>query len=772
MGCGSSASPRRGGVGLDPGDEHRKLLDEYSVGAVLGEGAFGRVSVCTKRSTGEEFAVKMIDKVENPLDAIQKEVEMLQSLNNPYIVKFHGVFYERCFVCIVMDKLDGGDMVEGLQRHLKEKGNIPCHQITHSSRQMALGIQHLHQHLIVHRDVKGDNYLMDRLDVVDPECRIILTDFGTAVHTKPYERLSESVGTRIFWSPEFCEKDYSLKVDVWAIGVIMYGLLTARFPFKDQTDIINKDVSIPKRVSPPCADLLKRMLEKTETNRPSADEVMQHRFIAAGEPAGHATVPGHAGEQGDDEDPSKAEGLRQENVNDGIKERRQVLLNRMNQEHEGKKKARSSQLHLRPVFQLSDEMIQGAKFTYEWWDRQKADSTGLLELEKAANIAQKTEASDLGMFTQTLEEHNIDHSVFGQGKAKTLAQLAAEVVSGACRLMLDATSHKKLVRVVDVVVFRLKSPEGSGGRKSRLLIETEECFSDGRKRDTVRLPGTKKEPHENAKTTAQRILQDMLDIPLQSIQFDLSSAVRYEEETDSPSYPGVRTVYRKAIVDASVKEGDEAVLKKIGLPAFSAWSVKGKDKDGNTKTFQWMTEETAQAKNVKLNAEGAEVVSTLVRAPIGRSEDQLREQLAAAGIDVSRYGKGGKSKTLKEFSVELVRGEATLVKCAGGGLQRIVDVVMLIIENPSTGEVLVQTAHEKKDGHKTTLNRLPGAKCRPDENQFLSARRILRRQLDMNENDASIVLEVHVVEEEKPTDFYPGLKTVYRKRLIRAQLAL
>jgi len=127
---------------------------------------------------------------------------------------------------------------------------------------------------------------------------------------------------------------------------------------------------------------------------------------------------------------------------------------------------------------------------------------------------------------------------------------------------------------------------------------------------------------------------------------------------------------------------------------------------------------------------------------------------------------------LKEFSAELVRGEATLVKRAGGGLQRVVDVVMLVIENPLTGEVLVQTAHEKKDGHKTTLNRLPGAKCRPDENQFLMARRILRRQLDMNENDANFVLEVHVVEEEKQTDFYPGLKTVYRNRLIRAQLAL
>jgi len=100
---------------------------------------------------------------------------------------------------------------------------------------------------------------------------------------------------------------------------------------------------------------------------------------------------------------------------------------------------------------------------------------------------------------------------------------------------------------------------------------------------------------------------------------------------------------------------------------------------------------------------------------------------------------------------------------------RVVDVVLLIIKNPKSGEILVQTAHEK-ESHKTTLNRLPGAKCRPDENQFLSGRRILRRQLEIDENDVNLVMDVMMVEEEKPTDAYPGLKTVYRKRLIKAEL--
>eukprot|EP00405_Crypthecodinium_cohnii_P035617 CAMPEP_0206532686 /NCGR_PEP_ID=MMETSP0325_2-20121206/4534_1 /ASSEMBLY_ACC=CAM_ASM_000347 /TAXON_ID=2866 /ORGANISM="Crypthecodinium cohnii, Strain Seligo" /LENGTH=345 /DNA_ID=CAMNT_0054029219 /DNA_START=42 /DNA_END=1077 /DNA_ORIENTATION=- len=312
--------------------------------------------------------------------------------------------------------------------------------------------------------------------------------------------------------------------------------------------------------------------------------------------------------------------------------------------------------------------------------------------------------------------------------------------------------------------------DGSGGRP-RLLIETEECYPDGRKRETVRLPGTKKEPHENAKTTAERILQDMLDVPLSAVTFDLSCTTRFEEETD-PSYPGVRTVYRKEIVEAMVKVGDAVISQKVGLPGFTTWSCKGKD--GNTKTFQWFTEDDAKARNIKFNAAGSEVVSALVRAPIGLSEEQLREQLEGAGVNVEMYDKSALygTKSLKDFSAELIRGEAALVRDAKGDLQRVVDVVMLIIVHPATGDILVQTEYEKKDGSKALLNRLPGAKCRPDENQFLSARRILRRQLDMDENDANILHPARLIEEERPTDAYPGLKTVYRKRLIRAALVL
>merc|ERR1712228_514433 len=91
-------------------------------------------------------------------------------------------------------------------------------------------------------------------------------------------------------------------------------------------------------------------------------------------------------------------------------------------------------------------------------------------------------------------------------------------------------------------------------------------------------------------------------------------------------------------------------------------------------------------------------------------------------------------------------------------------------KKPETNEVLVQTEQILPDRKVNELNRLPGGKRRPDENQFLSARRILRKQLDADENQVKFSEIVKFVEEEKSSPTYPGVSTLYRKRLINAEV--
>ncbi|CAE8688724.1 unnamed protein product, partial [Polarella glacialis] len=80
-----------------------------------------RQHVSAENRITTEVAVKMVDKVETPVVAIRREAEVMKSLSHPNIVRFHAVFFERCFVCIVMDKYAGGDLVEGMQHHHEAK---------------------------------------------------------------------------------------------------------------------------------------------------------------------------------------------------------------------------------------------------------------------------------------------------------------------------------------------------------------------------------------------------------------------------------------------------------------------------------------------------------------------------------------------------------------------------------------------------------------------------------------------------------------------------
>ncbi|CAK0911410.1 unnamed protein product [Prorocentrum cordatum] len=255
----------------------------FLVGQRLGDGAFGVVHSCTRLCDGEELAVKLINVgISKPAD-VWREAQMLESLAHPNIVRFHGLFPEGAHMCIIMEKLSGGDLVDGLQTYLdKWGGNIEGQNIVSAVRQMASSIQYLHHRLVVHRDVKGDNFLMDRPDILDPECRIVLTDFGSACRLeRPGERLSTEVGTMKFSAPEIFDNNYSAKVDVWALGVVMYGLATGRFPFKNKAEVRFKRMSIPRAVHPPFADLIDRMLTKDEAARLDSDQAMRHPYMSA-----------------------------------------------------------------------------------------------------------------------------------------------------------------------------------------------------------------------------------------------------------------------------------------------------------------------------------------------------------------------------------------------------------------------------------------------------------------------------------------------------------
>jgi serine/threonine protein kinase len=772
MGCNSSQDGGNSGLeaggaggakgGGDKKGGQKRLLDFYNVGEMLGQGAFGIVYACKPLGSDRDCAVKMVDKVETPVDKIKEEAEMLQTMDHENVIKCHDVIYEKCFVCIVMDRLRGGDLIVGMQAHWKSKGKIPVMATVPITAQMASSIAYLHNRCVIHRDVKGDNYLCDRPDIVDAGVRIVLTDFGTAVACKPDERLREKCGTKLYWAPEFYKLDYSLKVDIWAMGVVVYGLLNGKFPFRDEKDINSKTVTVPKGTPKECAEFVNRILEKKEDKRADHKVLLNDPWIK-----GQCTAPGDTG--GQEEFKPDADAFNEGGANHGIQDRRQELVERLQDAKKPGQKGKQQEEHYwKEWFSIVDRHAKNSTLKYEWWSHSKVDEAGILSLDgaKAINDAQGNSAAGVEEIGKQLREHGISTDRFGQGQAKTLAQLSAEVQSGAAVLMLDAAEHKKLVRVVDVVLLRICAP----GNKTKFLLETGEKFSDGRQRQIVRLPGTKKEPHMNSKQMAEKIVADLINLEGAKVNFDFSTKEIFEEQEDSPSYPGVLTVYRKEIIEGML--AGDANSNYVGKNAKNPKDWAHQDKTGNTKYFAWMTDKQCAQKNVKFKApEEGEEVSGLVQAPIGLEEEQLRKYFNENGVDISKFGVD-QAKTLKDISAELIKGESSLMQNPKGGLIRVVDVVVIKLIHSVTGSILVQTEQTYPDGNKVNLKRLPGAKRRPDENQFLTARRILKRQSKVEENHVTLDAGgVQVAEEEKDSLAYPGLHTVYRKRIITATLA-
>jgi len=315
-----------------------------------------------------------------------------------------------------------------------------------------------------------------------------------------------------------------------------------------------------------------------------------------------------------------------------------------------------------------------------------------------------------------------------------------------------------------------------GGSTSYLVV-TADLQEHGQMRsDLNRLPGTKKKPHENIRQAIQRILDQIpnRDVWDSRVVCNLRGREIFEKEGESPSFPGVRTIYRTEVVTATT-DVRFAIEDDIGQDPDSPSGIDAglairRQVSGSTKFFSWMTEEECIRLNVRLSGSDQSAnVSDLVPAPIGLKVRALERYLRANSVDPSLFGQG-QAKTLQELSAELTSGESSLMTSPHGELVRLVDVVLLKIFRARRREVLVVTRAKQDETEEVGLNRLPGTKRRPDENHFLAAKRVLSRQLLLSEDRVKLDQGVHIVQEDKDSPSYPGLQTVYVKRIISVEL--
>jgi len=744
------------------------------VGEKLGEGAFGTVYRCRRKGGPKQMAVKMIDKVETPMEDIKKEVEIQAKLDHPNIVKVFGVYDERCFVCLVMALCEGRDLVDGLQLLKKARTKWDCLELLHCYRPLAAAVQYLHSKKIVHRDLKGDNYLLDRRDISDPQCHIYLSDFGSAqVLTSLDVRMTDQdIGTKTYWAPELCLGNYGVKVDIWALGVVMYGLLEGRLPFCNQEGILRRRPLFPESVHPKCKDLLTLMLAKQEQARLDMFGVMAHPWLVRQdwsqmEPE---EQPGMVRRMSTETIPTHVE---RDGAKDHIAQRRAMLVNRTVQNANMDKvgvdvrKKLSFSIHEAEVWVEADnKFAPGCKMKYEWCDASKAAELGVFVMGQPAQINVDDASPD--MIKNLLQEHNIGTVGYGQGQARSLEQIAGEVQNGTARLMLDAEAYKKLIRVVDVVLLRIHAASMDG----LVLVHASEAQSGVDKTD--RLPSSCWKPHENPQEASQRILAEVCGMEDCDVEFDYFERETFKVEVESPEYPGLRTVYRKQIISGVVKETDAGKLARIGIAPPGAFRSQNQE-------FLWVPADSVESGRKRINTGGEEVsrvgkspesaleLASIVNAPLGMNDSVLQDFLQSNRIDISAFGQG-QSKTFDELCEELRMGTARLHADSSGKVRRVCDIVLLHMTD-DRGRLLIEAEQTFPDGSTKALNRLPGEKRRPDENPFVTAWQIVNEHLKTDPSFVALTeSDVQCFEEEKESVAFPGITTLYRKHLIKGLL--
>jgi len=252
-----------------------------------------------------------------------------------------------------------------------------------------------------------------------------------------------------------------------------------------------------------------------------------------------------------------------------------------------------------------------------------------------------------------------------------------------------------------------------------------------------------------------------------SIDFDYDETETFEEDLMSPSCLDVRTVYRKEIVEGRIKASPD--ISKDRFEPDYEFTHKGPTTA--TKLFKWTTQEQCDFEEIRYGCPKVWPFSALVPAPIGMNEKELGAILSKHKIDISQFGQG-EARTLRDFSVELLKGEAKLIEQTDGGIARVVEPVLLKLINSENERVLVQTEVIYPSGTKAERKCLPGTERRPDENVFFAAKRIVRKMLNIAENNVTLDCDcAEFVEDEQNSSAYPGLRTLVRKRIVTARLS-
>ena len=282
-------------------------IDDLILTKSLGKGAFGEVFLTQKKGHKEFYATKRLDRAfsEKPenIKRLANEITILKKINHPNIVRLIDLKKTKSHCYIVMEYCNGGDLSSCLKKYkFTHNKPFPEYILQYLMRQIVNGLNFLHTHKIIHRDLKLDNILVNfnsendkkSLNMMKAVVKIIDFGFATRLQSSKSNLTYTVLGTPTNMDPQLLQNmeqktknitGYDDKADIWSLGTLCYEMLVGHMAFSASSmqELYQKvkkgTYSLPPNVSEEVFSFINSMLQKDPNKRLSASQLLKHDFL-------------------------------------------------------------------------------------------------------------------------------------------------------------------------------------------------------------------------------------------------------------------------------------------------------------------------------------------------------------------------------------------------------------------------------------------------------------------------------------------------------------
>ncbi|CAG9330524.1 unnamed protein product [Blepharisma stoltei] len=261
-------------------------INDYIIGRALGQGAYAIVKQAVDKQTKMQVAIKSYDKSKltqpHRRRNLRREIQIMQKLDHPHIVKLHKAIKSTRHIHLIQEYVGGCSLHSYVKSRLVRKLNEE--EAKRIFKQCVSAVKYLHEMDISHRDIKLENILLDSSN------NIKLIDFGFSCIMQKDQPSRSFCGTPSYMAPEIVKRKdfFGPPADIWALGVMLYVILTGTFPFRGTSDrdLFRKIVlgisEFPDSIPARAKILLKKMLSLNPSARPNISEIAEDQWLKEG----------------------------------------------------------------------------------------------------------------------------------------------------------------------------------------------------------------------------------------------------------------------------------------------------------------------------------------------------------------------------------------------------------------------------------------------------------------------------------------------------------